>query len=202
VLPDAVEAALAIGDVAAAQAGAQALSECTVTTPHPWADAAAARCKALIALAGGAVEDALSDLLVARERFESIGHALDWARVTFDLGRAELEARRRSRAATLFAEAGEAFERAGATAWAFRARDAAESANPGLTPSRLTPSEERIAALVLGGHSNKEIASRLRTTVAAVEAHLSRAYRKLGIRSRAQLIGVLATGLAEPRMAQ
>jgi DNA-binding NarL/FixJ family response regulator len=60
----------------------------------------------------------------------------------------------------------------------------------------LTPSEERIAALVVGGHSNREIAARLRTTVAAVEAHLGRAYRKLWIRSRGELVIALASASA------
>ena len=37
------------------------------------------------------------------------------------------------------------------------------------------------------GLSNKEIAQALYVTVHTVEVHLSRAYAKLGIRSRAQL---------------
>src|SRR5262249_4453454 len=37
------------------------------------------------------------------------------------------------------------------------------------------------------GRSNKEIARALHVTVSTVEAHLSRVYAKLGVRSRAQL---------------
>ena len=51
----------------------------------------------------------------------------------------------------------------------------------------LTPSEERVATLAAEGLSNKEIAASLVVTVQTVEAHLSHAYAKLGIRSRSQL---------------
>ena len=37
------------------------------------------------------------------------------------------------------------------------------------------------------GHSNKEIAARLSITDRTVEAHLSKVYEKLGIRSRTEL---------------
>jgi DNA-binding NarL/FixJ family response regulator len=66
----------------------------------------------------------------------------------------------------------------------------------GWSQVRLTPTEERIATLVVGGHSNREIATGLRTTVAAVEAHLSRVYRKLWIRSRSELVVALVCAIA------
>jgi DNA-binding NarL/FixJ family response regulator len=54
-------------------------------------------------------------------------------------------------------------------------------------PGELTPSEQRVAALAAEGLSNKEIAAQLVVTVFTVEAHLSSAYAKLGVRSRTQL---------------
>jgi DNA-binding CsgD family transcriptional regulator len=51
----------------------------------------------------------------------------------------------------------------------------------------LTPTEERVAALVATGLSTAEIASELGLTPKAVEWHVSRLYRKLGARSRAEL---------------
>ena len=41
--------------------------------------------------------------------------------------------------------------------------------------------------LAAEGRANKEIARALHVTVHTVEAHLSRAYAKLGVRSRTQL---------------
>ena len=51
----------------------------------------------------------------------------------------------------------------------------------------LTPAEQRVAELAAEGRQNKEIAAELFLSVATVEAHLSRVYRKLGLRSRTEL---------------
>jgi DNA-binding CsgD family transcriptional regulator len=51
----------------------------------------------------------------------------------------------------------------------------------------LTPGERRVVELAVRGHSNRQIASTLFITVKAVEWHLGNAYRKLGIRTRADL---------------
>ena len=44
-----------------------------------------------------------------------------------------------------------------------------------------------MAELVASGLSNKEVAAQLYVSIYTVEAHLSRVYAKLGIRSRGQL---------------
>ena len=59
--------------------------------------------------------------------------------------------------------------------------------------ARLTPSERRVARLAAQGLSNRQIADRLSVTIKAVEWHLSRTYRKLGIDSRAGLDTLLIT---------
>lgn len=51
----------------------------------------------------------------------------------------------------------------------------------------LTAAAARVATLAAGGLTNREIAGQLTVTVKAVEWHLSRVYRKLGIRSRTGL---------------
>jgi DNA-binding CsgD family transcriptional regulator len=61
-------------------------------------------------------------------------------------------------------------------------------------PLELTHSERRVAELAARGHTNLEIAGALFLSVRTVESNLTRAYRKLGIRSRAEL----AVGLTEP----
>ena len=51
----------------------------------------------------------------------------------------------------------------------------------------LTPAELEVASLVSEGKRNKEIAGALWMSEKTVEAHLSRIYRKLGVRNRAEL---------------
>jgi DNA-binding CsgD family transcriptional regulator len=51
----------------------------------------------------------------------------------------------------------------------------------------LAPAGPQILELAAEGRSNKEIARVLHVTVSTVEAHLSRVYAKLGVRSRSQL---------------
>jgi DNA-binding NarL/FixJ family response regulator len=60
--------------------------------------------------------------------------------------------------------------------------------------SALTPSERRVAQLAADALTNRQIAERLYVTEKTVEAHLSRAFRKLDVRSRIQLAGRLSTG--------
>ncbi len=63
--------------------------------------------------------------------------------------------------------------------------------------SSLTPGERRVVELAATGHTNRAIARQLFVTVKAVEWHLSNAYRKLGVSSRAQLPDVLADVLGD-----
>jgi len=56
----------------------------------------------------------------------------------------------------------------------------------------LTPHEQRIASLIVGGKTNREIATQFHVSVRAVELHITSIYRKLGINRRAQLAGALA----------
>ena len=80
------------------------------------------------------------------------------------------------------------FEELGAALWAARARAELASIG-GRAPSsgELTPAEQRVAALVAEGHTNREVAAMLFVAERTVEFHLSGIYRKLGIRSRAEL---------------
>ena len=58
----------------------------------------------------------------------------------------------------------------------------------------LTPAERRIAELVAEGMRNREIGQALFMSVGTVEAHLTRIYRKLGIRSRSELARLVSDG--------
>ena len=51
-------------------------------------------------------------------------------------------------------------------------------------PLALTPREEDVVALVVLGHSNREVAAELFLTTRTVEYHLRNVYAKLGVRGR------------------
>jgi DNA-binding CsgD family transcriptional regulator len=57
--------------------------------------------------------------------------------------------------------------------------------------SALSPRERRVARLAADGMTNRQIAQALYVSLKTVEMHLSRAYRKLDISSRAALVGAL-----------
>ena len=72
----------------------------------------------------------------------------------------------------------------------------------GATRQLLSPRERQVLALLVRGYANHEIAERLRVGVKTVETHRARLAKKLGVRTRVQLVEyALLNGLltAEPR---
>ena len=65
----------------------------------------------------------------------------------------------------------------------------------------LSDAERRVAKFAAKGLTNREIAGRLYLTTSTIEQHLTRIYRKLGVRSRVQLLSRLGPGSALPRPA-
>jgi DNA-binding NarL/FixJ family response regulator len=63
------------------------------------------------------------------------------------------------------------------------------------TATRSDVSRKVRSALVAEGQTNREVAAQLFTTIATVEAHLTRIYRKLDLRSRTQLARAVADGV-------
>jgi len=57
----------------------------------------------------------------------------------------------------------------------------------------LSPVEERIAQLAARGQSDRAVAAELGISPQSVERHLSRVFRKLGARTRAELPALLAS---------
>jgi DNA-binding CsgD family transcriptional regulator len=104
------------------------------------------------------------------------------------LGRLQRQARHRSEARATLEAARLQFAELEAKLWLCRAVEELSRLG-GRSPAgaTLTASELRVAELVASGLSNKEVASRLVVTVRTVEAHLSKIYAKLEIRSRTAL---------------
>ena len=148
-------------------------------------------------LAAGTYDDAAAAALAqAAAAYEQLGLRGDAAHSLLALGRAQRRLKKWGGARESLERAAAAFDALGSPGWAEQARS--ELARVGArrpTPSgELTPAERRVVELAADGSSNKEIAHALFVTVRTVEAHLTHAYAKLGVRSRAQL----ARRLSEP----
>lgn len=89
-------------------------------------------------------------------------------------------------------EAVTVFEHFGAPGWAERAKHELERLGRRAgSAETLTSTEARVAELAASGLANREIAERAFLTTKAVEANLTRVYRKLGRRSRGGLARAL-----------
>jgi len=60
----------------------------------------------------------------------------------------------------------------------------------GVKGEPLTPRERQVLRGVLEGHSNRDIAQNLGTSLATVKAALRHLFDKTGVRTRSQLVGV------------
>jgi DNA-binding CsgD family transcriptional regulator len=124
---------------------------------------------------------------------------LKYARALVDLGAALRRENRRTEARERLRQGVDLALRSGAFGLAERANE--EITATGARPRRvlqtgldaLTTSERRVGQLAADGMTNKEIAQTLFVTIKTVEVHLSHAYRKLEISSRAQLQNALLT---------
>ncbi|MFD5590900.1 AAA family ATPase [Streptomyces griseorubiginosus] len=154
----------------------------------------------------GRAKEGAARLRAAVERLRRLPLPVELVRTLIALGAVERRSRRRSSARGVLVEALETATRIGAAPLACRAReelarvDTGERAGETGGPE-LTPTEARIAALVGGGATNREVAAELFISVKTVEGALSRVYRKIGVRSRTALahamaVTVLATGAA------
>ena len=120
------------------------------------------------------------------------------ARTLLVYGERLRRARRLTEGRAPLREALSLFEQLGAGAWARRARTelrATGAAVPTETPAvfaALTAHEVQVAQLVAEGRTNREIAAALFIAPKTVEHHLSRVFRKLGIRRRAELAALAA----------
>jgi DNA-binding CsgD family transcriptional regulator len=186
--PDAIEALIGLGRFGEAEGLLGSLEESALALDRISARAAAARCRAMLSAASGELESARASLAEALVQHQRLEEPFELARTLLARGTIERRANRRAAAREALTGALELFDSLGAALWA--ERTASELARiPGRVPrsSELSEAERRVVDLAVQGLSNKQIASRLFIAVRTVEAHLSSAYAKLGVRSRAQL---------------
>ncbi len=186
-LPNAIEALASAGDTDGAARLLPRLEAQAERLDNELVRAMLDRAKGVLLLATGAAEAATGLLGEAAGAFERLGFQPDAARARLAEGRSWIRAHRRSRAAEVLADARSRFIAMGATLWAARATEELERVAPGRATGELTATERRIAQLVAEGRQNREIAGTLFLSIATVEAHLTRLYRKLDLRSRAEL---------------
>jgi DNA-binding CsgD family transcriptional regulator len=191
---DQVEAALAIGALDRARNLLTHLQRRVAVSPYPYLMAVTARCAALVAMAGGHLDDAIAAVEQAMRAHDDLPAPFEFARTQLVHGQVLRRSRQRRAAEQVLRRAESGFIQLGAALWIPRAT--AELDRLGLrrsAPDELTPTEDRIAHLIAEGHSNPEVAAALLISRRTVENHLSRIYRKLGIGSRADLVRILAS---------
>jgi DNA-binding CsgD family transcriptional regulator len=155
--------------------------------------AAAARSRALVRAERGdqsAARAAIADALRVHA-----GHhePLEHARTLLAAGAIERRAKRKAEARAALERAEAIFEQLGARLWVERVRlELARTGVQRTAEGELSAAERQVADLAAGGATNKEIAAALFMSVKTVEAHLTRVYRKLDVRSRTELASHLS----------
>lgn len=141
-------------------------------------------------------------LLEALELFEECGDRFEQARVLADLSRAYHMLGNNRRARMVFRRALHVAKMCEANPLCHELLsipDISGTAPDMESPTRigaLTDSERRVASLAVMGYTNLEIAAKLYITPSTVEQHLTRVYRKLGVKGRKDLPVELGTELA------
>ena len=200
VLPDQIEALIALGDLEGADellgwyaVNAERLSRRSAL-------AAAARCRGLLAGARADVDGAVATLAGALELHEGVPIPLELGRTQLALGSALRRSRQRRAAREALESARDTFAALGARVWAGRA-EAELHRLGGRPPSAgaLTATERRVAELVGRGLQTKQVAAALFVSPKTVEGHLTRIYGKLGVGSRTELAHRLGEGSDDAR---
>jgi DNA-binding CsgD family transcriptional regulator len=187
-LPLLVDVLLEQGDPDRADAAAQDLMELADGLRRDNLRALAELAAGDVALARG--EDALARLDDALDLFMELGMPFEAGEVRLRLGRA-FQASRTGLAVEEARHALETFERLGAAQKADAAAALLRSLGaPGRTArgrsGQLTTREREVLALLGEGLSNAEIANRLVISEKTAGHHVSRIFRKLGLRNRAE----------------
>ena len=184
---DLVEALGSVGELGAARARLDELADQGRRLDRPYALAAAARGEGLLLAAEGHLDEAVAAFEDALPHHRRLAMPLELGGTLLALGVTRRRLKHKRLARETLGRALSIFETLPAPLWAEKAR--AELARIGgrSAPAGLTPTEQRVVALVVAGKANKEVAGELYLSVKTVEGNLSRIYRKLGVRSRTEL---------------
>jgi DNA-binding CsgD family transcriptional regulator len=188
--PILVEATLSSGDPEPGPETLGALADLGEQTRDPGRLAVLTRTRALLA---SSIELAEPLFLQALSQQRERAQPFERARTELAYGETLRRAQRRTEARVQLRAALATFEGLRSPLWAERAR--AELAATGISARKrdpstldtLTPQELRIAKLVAGGATNRDVASQLFLSPKTVEYHLRKVFLKLGVASRVEL---------------
>lgn len=186
------EALLAAGEVDAAESEIAALHRDVGDLERPHLHAAVPRARAQLLALRGDLPQALAQAQEALRRQHELSQDFEVARTRLVLGRLHRRAKQKRLAHDALTQAAVELDRLGAPLWAEQARR--ELARVGLrraAPETLTETEARVATLAAAGRTNREIATEVFVSPKTVEGILGRVYRKLGVRSRVELVSAL-----------
>lgn len=190
--PDLVEACWRLGRTEDARWVVEQVSEQAAACGAPIALALAARCRGLTS-----GDDCSSEFDRALAFHDEAGLPMERARTVLAQGQRLLSEGSRGRARRLLREARDEFASIGARSWVRFARSKlqeAGAAETALANPAFSKRQAGIIAAVAEGATNKEIAAELMVSPKTVEYHLAQVYRKLGIRTRAELAALVAAG--------
>ena len=192
-----VEALVHTGRTDQARDEATAMASRARESGLPSWQAAADRARGLVEREG--MVEALTS---SAEAFEALEMRFEAARSWLVLGERLRRERERRRAREALRVALDTFEALGAPPWEERAREELRATGETRSPpassklDELTPRQRRIALAVSAGQSNREIAAALFLSPKTVEMHLTEVFRRLGVRSRAELAALVARAAA------
>ena len=199
-LADLAEALVLLGDHGEARRALAEAGALTASWPSGWgtgARAAVERSTGLLLAGLGRTAEAVAALRGSAARLRSVPLPLDLARTLICWATVERRARHRAAARSVLAEAEQLCRSRAAQPLLARVQHERDRLDPGERVGdtlELTPSERRVAELVAGGATNREVAAVLCVSVKTVEGTLSRVYRKLGVRSRTGLARAASQG--------
>jgi ATP/maltotriose-dependent transcriptional regulator MalT len=188
---DAIETLIAVGELDRAGAFLERYEFYAGRLGSPLVMEGVLRCRGLLSAAGGDLGAAFAAFEQALTAQPDPAWPFERARTLLCLGTVRRQAQQKKAAREALEQALAVFEGLPAPLWAEKARAELKRISGRRPPDEdLTETERRVAELAARGRTNKEIAAELFMGVSTVEAHLSRVYRKLGVR-RAGLAGRL-----------
>ncbi len=191
--PNAIEALVYAGELDEAGDVLSDLEDWSRSLNAVAADAACARCRGLLSAARGDREDAFAALAEGLRAFGRLPTPFDRGRTLLALGALQRRTKQKGAARESLRAALAAFEELGARLWAEKARtELAQLGGRRAQDGKLTPTEQRIASQVALGRTNQQVADALFVSPKTVEWNLSKIYKKLHVRSRAELAANLA----------